>query len=252
MAREQVVRRQVAEAGETIARGPRVLLAVEVKDGLAQAEVARGPRVRPREVAGEEPVSGPLSDPGQRREGGLHLVVRKGGETDEVEIAPRNPDRVVGLPAREAERDDLHRLGERDALSGREGIGGPGLRAEGLDEAVADGKGRAQRDLLRGYGGDEGLVRVRRERRAEAAKLGNEARQHRLCLREGVEGVEVERPAEVVAHLACELRPPWSDPNAARRLVDPHLRPAEDTMDASLVPEVGEIVPEGPEPFCRE
>ena len=45
MTREQVVRRQVAETGEAVPRGARILLAVEVEDRLAQAQIARRPRV---------------------------------------------------------------------------------------------------------------------------------------------------------------------------------------------------------------
>ena len=51
MAREQVVRRQVAETGEAVARRARVLVAVEVEHRLAQAEVARRPGVGPGEMA---------------------------------------------------------------------------------------------------------------------------------------------------------------------------------------------------------
>ena len=79
---EQVVRRQVLERFEALADHSHLVgrqvsaLTIEARDGLAQAEVAGGPRLRPREVAGEEPVRCPLADPREGRESALDLVVR--------------------------------------------------------------------------------------------------------------------------------------------------------------------------------
>src|SRR5205085_1929132 len=65
---EEVVRGQVLERGEAGAehahlldRGQRAVT-IERGYGLAQSEVARGPGVRPGEVAGEEPVGRPFAE----------------------------------------------------------------------------------------------------------------------------------------------------------------------------------------------
>jgi hypothetical protein len=55
-----------------------------------------------------------------------------------------------------------------------------------------------------------------------------------------------------VAHLAREVGATRSDADSASPLLDPHLRALEDAVHAALVPKVGEIGAEGPEPLGRE
>ena len=108
-------------------------------------------------MAGEEPVRRPLADPGQRGEGRLDLVVGQERERAQVEVAARQPGRVLGLPMREAEREELVRLGRGQPLARREGVRVLGTDAEALDQPVADREGGMERDLLGGDRRDEAL-----------------------------------------------------------------------------------------------
>src|SRR5262245_4416508 len=98
---EEVVRGQVLERVETVAdctdvvRRERPAVAVETLDRLADAEVARGPGSRAREVPRQEPVGGPLADPGQFCERRLDLLVGKEREACEVEVAACETDHVL-------------------------------------------------------------------------------------------------------------------------------------------------------------
>ena len=83
-----VMRAGVREAGEEVV-GAQVLewveagrestnvghVTIERGHRLPQSQVAGGPGVRPREVAGEEPVRRPLAEPAERDEPGGHLLV---------------------------------------------------------------------------------------------------------------------------------------------------------------------------------
>jgi hypothetical protein len=55
-----------------------------------------------------------------------------------------------------------------------------------------------------------------------------------------------------VANVAGQLAASGPDANAAGRLLDSHLDALEEAMDATFVPEVGEVRAEGPEPLGRE
>ncbi len=89
-------------------------------------------------MPGEEPVRRPLADSGQCGQRTLHLVVGERLETGEVEVAPGEADGVVGLPAREADLEELVRLSERDPVAGRKRVGVLGADSEALDETVPD------------------------------------------------------------------------------------------------------------------
>ena len=73
-AREQELRGQVLERREPLAHASdlldreRATGSVERRDRLSHAEVARGPCVRTREMAREEPVRGPAAEPADRRQ----------------------------------------------------------------------------------------------------------------------------------------------------------------------------------------
>ena len=82
---------------------------VERRDSLAQAEVTRRPRVRPGEMAREEPVRGPAAEPSNGRDGSDHLIVVESGECVEVEVGVRELEHVLGLRAREAEHGEVPR-----------------------------------------------------------------------------------------------------------------------------------------------
>src|SRR3954470_23818484 len=146
---EQVVRRQVLERLEPMSCGALVGIAVEVRDGLAQADVADRPRARTREMTREEPLRRPLADAAQLDEARLHLFVGKRGEPVEIDGGAREADDVLRLAAREAEGHAPRLFGSRDALARRERPDAAGGNAEGADEPAADRERRVQRDLLR-------------------------------------------------------------------------------------------------------
>src|SRR5437773_2691318 len=83
------------------------LLGVQRRDRLAQREVARGPRVRTCEMPREEPLSRPVADAAQRGEARRRLVIGERRERTEVDVGLCEPDDVLGLPPREAEREQL-------------------------------------------------------------------------------------------------------------------------------------------------
>src|SRR5947208_266160 len=95
---QQIVGGQVLEGSEPCADRAHVLIrTIERGDGLAQSEVAPRPGLRPREVAREEPVGGPLAEAALRDELRLHLLVRQTGERGEVEVAPGEAEDVLRL-----------------------------------------------------------------------------------------------------------------------------------------------------------
>jgi hypothetical protein len=123
---------------------------------------------------------------------------------------------------------------------------------ERLDEAVADGEGRPQRDLLGRDGGDQRLEGIGGERGPEPAQPLDEAPEDRISGGEGDEGVEVERAAEVPPHRCDESLVGGLDTDPSRRRFDSDLDAVPDAMEALLVPEVGEVRSERAEALGRE
>src|SRR5262245_61082729 len=66
------------------------------------------------------------------------------------------------------------------------------------------------------------------------------------------ERLEVEGEAEQLAYDRLGVRIERRDLDAARRRFDPHLPPADHSVEAALVPEVREIGTECAVPPCRE
>src|SRR5262249_45372129 len=143
---QEIVRGQVLERCEPGADRAHVrVCTIECGDCLPQAEVAPRPRLRPREVTGEEPLGRPLADPALRDELSLDLVVRQPREAVEVELRPGEAEDVLGLPTREAERDERGVVGESEPLAGRERIRAGAATAVRGDQAVADRERREER-----------------------------------------------------------------------------------------------------------
>ena len=84
---------------------------VERRHRLDEGEVAGGPRPWAGEVAREEPVRGPLADTAQRDEPSLDLLVVQHAQRRVVDVRAREADDVLRLAPREAERQELLRLG---------------------------------------------------------------------------------------------------------------------------------------------
>src|SRR5437868_5230671 len=225
---------------------------IERGDRFPQTEVAPRPRLRPREMAGEEPLSRPLADPALGDELCLHVVVGQERETPEVELAPRESDDVLGLPPREAEPDELLLLHEGEPLARRERVRVAGALAERGDQPVPDREGGEERDLLRADRRDEGLERVGSEWRTEPSERRNEPREHGLGGRERSEAVEIELEAEQLAHDGLGLGVERLDVDTAVGRRYPHLASVDDAVEAAVVPEVREIGPERAVPLGRE
>src|SRR5206468_4654361 len=101
--RQQVVGTQVLERLEALPEGADVAgVRVEQLDGLAQPEVAGGPRARPGKMPRQVPVGRPLAQAANGGETGLHLVVGKLREPVVVEPGRCNPDHVLSLAPGEA------------------------------------------------------------------------------------------------------------------------------------------------------
>ena len=98
----------------------------------------------------------------------------------------------------------------------------------------------------------ERLVRVGRERRPEPGEPRHQLAEDLVAFGPGVERVELEAGADHGARDRLGLVIQRLDVDAARRRLDPDLPPADDAMDAALVPEVRDIRAEGSEPFSRE
>ena len=200
--------------------------------------------MRAREVAREEPVGRPLAEAAERDEPGGHLLVRQRRELVEIEVAPRQPDHVLRLPVREADREQLvlGRLG--NPLAGRERVrvlvGGP----VALDEAAPDRRRRLERDLLRRDRGDERLERAHLQRRPEAGE-----RARRAGRASGSPAAHAAKPSRSNGRprkCSTSARPPIvvrRDVDAARRSLDPQLAAGEDAVDPALAPDGRAVEP---------
>ncbi|HSO01546.1 MAG TPA: hypothetical protein VLS46_03370 [Gaiellaceae bacterium] len=152
--------------------------------------------MRPREVAGEEPVRGPLPQAANRHEPRRHLLVGQALELAEVEVAAGEAEHVLGLARREAGGEQLVHGRGGDALALREGVRVLERHAVALDEPAPDRGRRLERDLLGGDRGDEGLERVRLQRRPVAAERLDDRAERPVAAGPGGEAAEVERQAE--------------------------------------------------------
>jgi hypothetical protein len=125
-------------------------------------------------VAGEKPVGRPLADPRQRSQCRFDFFVRQQRDRVQVEVAARQAGRVLGLAMREAEREELVRLGRSQPFARRERVGVLGADAEAVDQTVANRERGVERDLLGGDRRDEALEGLDGDRRPEPAELGRE------------------------------------------------------------------------------
>ena len=125
----------------------------------------------------------------------------------------------------------------RDPLTRRKRPRGADLHAEALDEPVPDRGRRDERDLLRGDRADEHLERIGDQRRAESGERRHELPQHVVAGRPGVERLEVEREPDERAHDGLGLRVERLGVDTARSRLDPQLAPADDPVQAALVPQ---------------
>src|SRR5437588_7426105 len=250
---QQVMGGQVLEGRESCADRAHVFVrTIERGDGLAQSEVAPRPRLRPGEVAGEEPVGRPLAEPALCDELRLDLVIAEEREPVEIEPASGETEDVLGFAAREADRDELVIACQREPLSGRKRVGVFAANAERRDQAVPDGERGEQGNLLGADRGDKRLEGIGREWRTEARECRNETREHGLRRSERVETVEVELQPEELAHDRFGPRIERLDADTAVCALDPHLPPVDDSLEAALVPEIREVGPERAVPLGRE
>src|SRR5438132_6504928 len=228
---QQVVGGQVLEGSESSADRAHVRVrTIERGDRLAQSEVAPRPGLRAREMPGQEPVRRPLPEAALGDEPRLHLIVRKEAERIEIELAARGADDVLGLAAREADRNELRFAGEREPLTGRERIRVLTAAAEGGDEPVADRKRSEQRHLLRTDRRDERLERIGRKRRAEPRECRNEPREYGLGGRERAEGLEIELEPKQLSDHRFGPRVERLGPDAAVRGLHADLASVDDTV----------------------
>ena len=172
----------------------------------------------------------------------------------EVEVGPGETDHVLGLAAREAERDELVLRRARDTLARRKRVGVLGPLAEALDQAVADRERAKSETCCAVIEVTSDLERVGRERRPEAGERRREPPQ-----RPGRRGAPSDRTRRGRTGAPSSVRTSASiarverlDAHAAGRRLDPHLTPADDAVQAALVPEVREIGPERAEALGRE
>jgi hypothetical protein len=86
--------------------------------------------MRTSQMTREEPLRRPLAEPAQRCKPRLHVLVRQLREGIEIDRVTREPDDVLGLAAREAEREQLVLRCCSEPLARRERPRLPDLRAE--------------------------------------------------------------------------------------------------------------------------
>src|SRR5205823_7909775 len=145
-----------------------------------------------------------------------------------------------------------HSSGNYHRLRSRKHEGKEDTFNEAHDYPVQDREVREQRDLLRGDRADDRLVRVGRERRAEAGQPGDELVQGLIGVRPLVEGVELEVGADDRSRDRLGLLVQRLDVDSAGRGFDPQLATADHSVDTALVPEVREVGAEGSKPFGGE
>ena len=217
-----------------------------VEDGgrLAQAEVAGGPRARAREVAGEEPLGRPRAEAAERRDRGAHLVVaeraaspsrsrsERASPTTYSALRREKPSATSSASLAAATRS---RVGNAYACSPRS----PNRSISRLRIANAE-KSETCCAVIEVT---SALERVGRERRPEAREPRHELVEHRLARRPGAERLELELGAEQLQHDRPRLVVERLDVDPARRRLDPHLAPADDAVQAAVVPEVREVGP---------
>ena len=160
---------QILERVEALARLPHVETTIEIRHRLAQREVAPRPRVRPGEVAREEPVGRPLADA---------RAARRAAPSPRRREAPRARARSRSERASPTMYSALRRekpsakSSSSVAAASRSRVGNahasptcvPKRSISRLRIATA----AEERHLLRGDRADEHLERIGRERRTEA------------------------------------------------------------------------------------
>ena len=208
----------------------------------------------PREVAGEEPVGGPLAEPAQRGERALTSSSGSAASASRSRSLRARPTTYSALRREKPSAKSSSSLGGGEPLARREGVGVLGPHAEALDQPVADREGAKQRDLLRGDRGDEALERARPRAaaagRASSAASGAEHRVARGEARRRRRG-RTRRPSSLrtTGSISASSGSTSTPPGAA---VDPHLAPADDAVQPALVPEVREVGPERAVALGRE
>ena len=109
--------------GEILVRGETVHVAgckVMQRERPADAEVAGSPRLRAAEVPCEVPVRGPVAQTAHGRDPRFHLVVRQRRELVVGQLRAGDADDVLRLAVREADGEEVVRLGRGDDVLARE------------------------------------------------------------------------------------------------------------------------------------
>ena len=145
---------------------------------------------------------------------------------------------------REAELEELVRVGAAQALRTRKRVHLADAAAEALDQPVPDRERRVERDLLRSDRCHQRLERIGCQRRPQAGELAGQAGEHGLPAGPLVERAEIELRAEQLANHRPGLGIERLDAHAAARRRDPHLSPPNDAAQGAVDPEVREVRPE--------
>ena len=103
------------------------------------------------------------------------------------------------------------------------------------DEVASDRRRCAKRDLLRRDRDDECLEGLRIQRRTEPGERGNDRPEDRVVHGPGAERCQIEGETEQPADLFCRRLAPRLDAHASGRSFDPHLVPADDPVESTLV-----------------
>src|SRR3954469_1213959 len=104
---QQVVGGEILERVEALARLLDVEATIEIRHRLAEGEVTPRPGVRPGEVPAEEPLRRPLAETPDGDDPRPHLVVGQVAQRLEIEVAAGEPEHVLLLAPREAERHEI-------------------------------------------------------------------------------------------------------------------------------------------------
>src|SRR4051812_27881125 len=239
---QEEVGAQVLERVEPGTRGTDVrLVRVEREHSLAQAEVTRRPGVRPRQVAREEPVGAPFSEPAQRGQARFHLVVRQDAERVEIDVRARDAENILGLPAREAERGQLFLACACDTFARRKRVCELRAFAEALDEPAPNRERGVERHLLRGDRRYERFERIRRERRAKAGETMERLGEDGLTLGKTVELFQVELQTHELADDRLDVCVERLGVDSSSRRRDANLAAMDNAVQSALVPDVRAI-----------